>query len=77
MIGPDKKRDERREYEADVFYEVWRSGGNPDAINYDRVDDARWDGIDAEGAARTELRKQREAREERAAEDFQIDERGY
>lgn len=27
----------RREYEADVAFEVWRSGGNPDAIDEYRV----------------------------------------
>lgn len=27
------------DYEADVVYEVWRSGGNVDALNSDRVRD--------------------------------------
>lgn len=53
------EREERREYENDVFYEVWRSGGNPDRIDYDRVDDYRYDGIEADEAASRELRRMR------------------
>jgi hypothetical protein len=52
-------RDERRRYEADVYYEVWRSGGNPDAIALDRVDVAYDEGRYADDAAHEELRRQR------------------
>ena len=50
---------DRREYEGDVFYDVWRSGGNPDRIDYDRVEDSRWEGLYPEEAAYRELRSQR------------------
>lgn len=50
---------EREEYRADVFYDVWRSGGNPDRIDYDRVSDRFYDGYQAEECARAELRAQR------------------
>jgi len=48
----------RYEYENDVFYEVWRNGGDPEMINYDRVDDRYYDGISTEDAALHELRRQ-------------------
>ena len=52
-------REERRKYENDVFYEVWRSGGNPDRIDDDRVSDSFYDHMSAEDAAHSELRRQR------------------
>lgn len=52
----------RREYEADVYYEVWRSGGNPEAIDLDRVDDAYRNGWYEDEAASQELRIQAAAR---------------
>jgi hypothetical protein len=61
-------RKTRREYEGDVFYEVWRAGGNPDAINFDRVEDRRWDEWEPEETAADELRRHR-----RAADDGEPD----
>ena len=58
MDDYEKRRKERRAYEADVYYEVWRAGGDPDRISDDRLDDARWDGVEPETAARSELRAQ-------------------
>jgi len=55
----EDRREERREYEADVFYAVWRSGGNPDAIDYDHTDNAYYNGIPADDCAHAELRAQR------------------
>jgi hypothetical protein len=55
----EERREEQRRYESDVNYEVWRSGGNMDRINPDRVDNAYWNGDSAESAARCELRRQR------------------
>lgn len=54
----EREREERREFENDVFYEVWRSGRDPDRIDYDRVDDARWDGASVDEAADAEIRAQ-------------------
>lgn len=59
-----RDRDEQRRYEMDVFYEVWRSGGNPDRINDDRVTDSFYEGRDAEAAASRELRAMRPREEE-------------
>lgn len=57
--GRERQRDEERRYENDVFYDVWRSGGNPDRIDHDRVSDSRFDGLSSEDAARRELKSQR------------------
>ncbi len=54
--------DERRKFEGDVIYEVWRSGGNPDAVDYNRLDDYWYDGLDAYEAADRELQIQRRNR---------------
>ena len=59
MRTREEQREERREYEADVFYEVWRSGGNPDRINNDRVEDAYYNGCSYESATRRELNAQK------------------
>lgn len=58
----EEDRDARRKYEGDVTYEVWMMGGNVDNINFDRVDDNRYDGVDAEDAAAAELRSQLRSR---------------
>jgi hypothetical protein len=50
---------DRRKYEADVYYEVWRSGGDPDRIDSDRVEDAFHEGRYCDEAAERELRHQR------------------
>ena len=44
-------------YETDVEYEVWRSGGNPDRVDRDRVADYRDGGYSAEQAAGCILRR--------------------
>lgn len=62
------KRDERREYEADVVYDVWRSGGNPDRVDPDRMSDAFYDRIPTDDFVRSELRRQRPV--EREQEQF-------
>ena len=59
-----RRRDEQREYHSDVFYEVWRAGGNPDRVSYERVDNAFYDGRHAEEAAGDEIRRQRQQREQ-------------
>lgn len=58
MRSREEEREDRRRYENDVFYEVWRSGRNPDAINYDRVDEHHYNGDSVECATRHELRAQ-------------------
>jgi hypothetical protein len=47
-------------YHADVEYEMWRSGRNPDSANYDRIENMRYDGYSAEEAAASELCRMRE-----------------
>ncbi len=53
------RNEERRQYHGDVTYDVWRRGGNPDRVDYDRVDDAYYNGEQSEDAASREIRKQR------------------
>ena len=64
-----RSRDEEREYEADVYYEVWRAGGDPDRIDTDRVNDSYWDSRDVESATKVELREQK-PREHQMEEDY-------
>ncbi len=59
MRSRDEIRAERLRYEADVEYEVWRGGGNPDRVDLDRVDDHFYDGLTEDSAARDELHRQR------------------
>ena len=54
---------DRREYEGDVTYDVWRAGGNPDAVDFDRVDDHWREGDDVDVATGDEMRRQRRAPE--------------
>lgn len=39
MTGPDD------DYGHDVAYEVWRRGGNPDRVDFDRTSDDYWNDI--------------------------------
>ena len=57
-----KRREEERQYHNDVWYEVWRSGGNPDAISPERVQDAFYNGAYSQDAAAREIRSQRQSR---------------
>jgi hypothetical protein len=63
MSDYDRRRLERhteeRQYHADVAYAVWRSGGNMDSVDYERTVEHCQQGIDADHAARIELRLQR------------------
>lgn len=68
-MGRRDDRDERREYEGDVFYEVWRSGGNVDRVDMDRVEDYRYDGLSAEAAAEREIRRMRPQHDEQFPEE--------
>lgn len=45
-------------YFGDVVYEVWRSGGDPDRVDHDDVDDHRYAGLWLEEAAEVELGRQ-------------------
>lgn len=62
-------REERLKYEGDVAYDVWRAGGNPDAIDLDRIDDHYYEGAYADEAAAAELRHQAADRERAEYED--------
>jgi hypothetical protein len=52
-------RRSEEDYRGDVVYDVWRSGGNPDYVSYDRVSDHYWNGNSTEYAASCEMRLQR------------------
>ena len=51
-------REERRKYEADVAYEVWRRGGDMDRINDLAVEDEYYDGMYPEDSAGREMKRQ-------------------
>ena len=55
----EKRREEERSYRSDVWYEVWRAGGNPDSISDERIQDSRDAGYYPEEAAHRELKAQR------------------
>ena len=46
---------------GDVLYEVWRNGGNPDHVDYDRVREDERDGYRYDEIADSELRRQERA----------------
>jgi hypothetical protein len=70
MKSYEERREEQRRYESDVFYEVWRSGGNTDRIDPDRVQDRYYNGQDAESAASAELWAQRPKPQEPSEEEY-------
>lgn len=49
----------------DASYEIWRNGGNPDRLSWDRSDNDYYDGRTPEYTANRELREMRDARERR------------
>jgi hypothetical protein len=55
----EARREQERRYQADVAYEVWRSGGDTDRVDRDRVSGSFYDGDDESLAAQRELRRQR------------------
>jgi hypothetical protein len=59
MKTREEQREERRQFEADVYYEVWRSGGNPDRIDPDRLSDCYYDHHDVNDCASRILKSQR------------------
>lgn len=54
-------RKEERDYESDVFYDVWRSGGNPDNIDMDRVNDDYHDGLSHEQSSENHFNRQKKS----------------
>lgn len=48
-----------RKFEGDVVYDVWRSGGNPDAVSYDRLVDDYYGDRSVDEVVARELRSQR------------------
>jgi len=60
----ERIREERRAYEADVAYEVWRRGGDVDSVSHERVSECYFRGDDWDAAATVELRHQRSKQRE-------------
>jgi hypothetical protein len=60
---------DHHQYYLDTAYEVWRSGGNSDRLNYDRVYDHCDNGLRPEQAAATEMRRWRDQRYQPSQED--------
>lgn len=42
---------------GDAVYEAWRSGRNPDAVDYDRMDDDYYRGYEPEQCIEHEIRR--------------------
>lgn len=63
-LRQDEWRERQDRYQGDVVYEVWRRGGNPDNVDYDRVRDHYYDGYSVEASARKMMPKRRECDEE-------------
>ena len=61
MRSREEEREERRRFEGDVFYEVWRRGGDTDRINYDQLDDCYYDHHEPEVCASRIIQAQRPA----------------
>lgn len=55
----EQRREEERQYQADVAYQVWRNGGDMDRVDRERVNEHYWQGDDCDRAASHELRSQR------------------
>lgn len=62
MSERESEQERRREYEGDVIYDVWRAGGNPDAVDLDAVGEHYYYGDEAEATVRDELSEQRRPR---------------
>lgn len=75
----ERREEARREYRADVFYEAWRSGIDPDRAA-DCANDCYYDGRTPEqcvaGTAR-EIRDERDARRAREEAEYAEMERYY
>lgn len=56
MTRDRERRREDERYWGDVVYEVWRAGGNSDAVDRDWTRDRQDDGLDADEAAKQFLR---------------------
>lgn len=68
MRSDEERREERRQYEADVYYEAWRRGcSEPDL---DRVHDAYYDGVSAESLCSRMQNEQNERRRQQTEEEY-------
>ena len=61
----DARQEREHSYRMDVWYDVWRSGRDPDRISDDRVSEHFSCGDPSETAAAHECRVQRQAQEQR------------
>lgn len=69
----ERRREERRQFENDVFYEAWRRGYDPDRASHcaaDCYEEGRTADQCVDGYAR-EVRQRREAREQEQYEQDQ------
>jgi hypothetical protein len=55
----EDRRERERHFFGDVVYEVWRHGGNSDAVDRDTTGDDYRNGLSAEDSASRELNQQR------------------
>lgn len=62
------------DYFGDAIYDVWRAGGNPDAVSRDEAWSAQQDGVSAEDFASSELRRQHRRDVERDMREWEANE---
>ena len=58
-------------YYGEIEYAMWRSGGNPNAMTYDRMAGYHCSGLSPEAAASREMEIQRRRRQEAEREEYE------
>lgn len=69
MRTREQRREEERQYEGDVAYDVWKNGGDPDRVSHDRIQEHFYLGDESESATRDELRHQKPQPQEQEQEE--------
>jgi len=59
-ISKASRYDKREKVHGDAVYEAWRSGANPDAVDYDLIDDDFYSGFSPEECVANEVRRLRQ-----------------
>jgi hypothetical protein len=57
------------DYYAEVAYQVWSRGGNPDLVDRDRVEERQQEGYTEDETSLAEFRRQQRGREEQRERD--------
>lgn len=65
----EERREEQRRFESEVWYQVWRAGGDPDRIDPDRLSDAFYEHASPDDVASRVLHRQAAERQQRRSEE--------